>query len=1142
MEDLQRASSQNDPTTTLVSESDFNEIYTFYESEDDSPDEEPRSTQELIIEIPDALLVNPKACFEPFEPPQPAASEQEALDLLLPKRCKEDDFLELNLNDFVVYCDTTIYPNEMRSLNQLDAAPHSQCLYFDGTLSDGKESRYVRRVRIAALPIGNYGQESQSQTSDNIWIQSELNLDTDIYYKLQAPAAEYQRFHEPFLWVADLAKHFVDFLTAMYETNTRVSIQHFRRDFAVWLLAVYAPSDNYTEVSLWMLKYPGPDYRSAVNSNVTFLYKESVGAIGNKATQFHHIWDEILYFSKYKPEISNASDKSTVVTSYIYDCFHHLPFGSQLKVVKFGPNSENLRSQLLKQRESASPVFTNQNKATSEIRPGDTISTTHDTAESGSAWKREVTKHEDEDRWFALVQSISSGEDGQRIFEVIWYYRPLDTLCGLMKYPWANELFLSDHCSCMESSKIHEDEILGVHRVDFGGNPGTTMEYFCRQTYMTEEKFWVSVTQSHLNCPHTSEPCFSDCSIMHEPGDTVLVHLDKSSSICEPCEIVNINTYPGNALYSLRRLRRRREVDPSSPNSRLNELVYTKELTKAWMPRIVGRCHIRWFHSNDRIPTPYNRDGVGAFFFFTHQKELTAGGATFTPLAQAPSSLKQGPNIHDNSIPKMRGLDLFCGGGNFGRGLEEGGAVRMQWANDVDTTGLHTYMANASKPEQVSPFLGSIDEFQRRAIQGHFGHNVPKIGDVDFISGGSPCPGFSVLTNDRTTLQQRKNQSLVAAFASCVDVYRPKYGVLENVVGIIQKQTNRDQDVFSQLTCALVGMGYQARLFFLDALSCGSAQVRSRVFIVFAAPGWALPEAPLQTHSHPPTTRNVSIGKLPTGDAMAKRVMAKVTPFKYKTASQATAGLPKIYDGKPDICISFPDHRVVGHTNTQTMRKRVRLIPKFPLGMNFSQAWYGYSTEKIRAAGRGVLTSAERETFPPCKDRQQGGISPTGIKSNAYGRQHPHQPMPTVVTNASPGDAKQGRMIHWDETRCLTIMEAKRAQGFRDEEILLGPKQTQFKIVGNSVAREVSIALGAVIADAVLRSYAANSQSAVIEREGSDGATPRACDFQPHLSKDEITGSTSVSKDVPRSKRQILEERCTVEEREERQKRNRRNV
>lgn len=352
--------------------------------------------------------------------------------------------------------------------------------------------------------------------------------------------------------------------------------------------------------------------------------------------------------------------------------------------------------------------------------------------------------------------------------------------------------------------------------------------------------------------------------------------MQTASRVSEPCEVVSSHREEGKTTYRLRRLRRRREVDEAA-GAVPNELVYSELLTAACKQRILGRCHVRVFPAGAEIPTPYDWAGVSGFFM-THRRTAGAdGGERCEPLEAAPASLRQGPDPGLATV-KLRGLDLFCGGGNFGRGLEDGGGIEMRWANDYDSRAVHTFMANAAAPESVAPFVGSVDDLQRLAMQGRFSRAVPAMGNVDFVSGGSPCSGFSRLTNDKTTAQQRKNQSLVAAFASFVDLYRPKYGLLENVPSIVQKRASRDQDVLSQLICAVVSLGYKTRFFLLDASVCGSPQRRSRVFLAFAAPGLRLPGKPPVTHAHLPDTRAHSLGRLPTGEPMAERRHLRALP------------------------------------------------------------------------------------------------------------------------------------------------------------------------------------------------------------------------------------------------------------------------
>ncbi|KAF4469355.1 dna (cytosine-5-)-methyltransferase [Fusarium albosuccineum] len=1060
------------------------------------------------VEIPESLLLMPRSHYEPFEPGVLIVKEHMAVDDLF-EAAKQagqhmEDFVEFQLDDFAIYSDRSGYPGEMCSLHHLDTKSGYSDFLFDGKLSVGDMAFFVRRVRIKALPIDNYGTLSKHTVRDKIWVQSAFNSSREIYYRLNRPAKEYRRFFSPFLWVADLAKHFVDYLKVMGESGLDVTIFHFRTTFSSWLAKTHKKAPAFVA---WRQQFPSEDFRASVVANLAFLHKEAIGVLGHRETYKHTLWAETWEFRRYeqfpkkeekkarskkgreswgriespaessldggtedqaKPESKNAKDSPpTIVTKYMYECFYHMPFGDRLEAMPLSKSTRTLQNDLIRKRHlelpaplhnTAKSISTAGTQQIRDIQPGDTISTQRDDEESGSKWRRDISHgFHDVDRWLALVQRVHVDKRGRRSFDVIWYYRPVDTLCALMKYPWNNELFLSDHCSCGETAKIREDEVLGVHDVEFGGTSTTKAEFFCRQTYICAERKWITLEKDHLQCPHTRKaPKVPE----YQPGETWLVILDRDSGRSEPCEFVTSYEEDHRDIYRFRRLLRRRQVDPTATNARPNELIYTEHLVEVKKRRILDQCHVRFFKAGQEIPAPYDRDGVGGFFYITHQEITDAEMDTtsYVALEAFPTSLKQGFNPSE-PIQRLRGLDLFCGGGNFGRGLEDGGGIEMRWANDFNEKAMHTYMANTSTPGAVSPFLGSIDDLQRLAIDGQFSENVPKIGDVDFISGGSPCPGFSLLTNDKTTITQRKNQSLVAAFGSFIDLYRPRYGLLENVPGIVQRKANRDQDVFSQLICAIVGLGYQTHFFFLDASSCGSPQRRARVFLAFAAPGHRLPRRPHPTHSHPPHTNSFSLGNLPTGEPMVERLMPLATPFKFVSARTATADLPPVYDSKPDICVPYPDHRISLGV-TKQLRDKINLIPTQPWGMNFAQAWYGLDRKK---AGSGVLTASERLAFPPVTG---SSLSRSNPGSNAYGRQNPDRLIETVVTSQSPSDAKNGRTIHWKENRVLTIMEARRAQGFRDHEVLLGLPPDQYRIVGNSVAREVAVSLGAVFREA----------------------------------------------------------------------------
>ncbi|KAL7790179.1 hypothetical protein V8C43DRAFT_323194 [Trichoderma afarasin] len=1070
------------------------------------------SATPLSVDVPECVLVIPKSCYEDFQPPEdmPILSERKAIQALsLISAERGQSFSEIQLDGFAIYIDRDKFPEEMRSLHHLHTKIGHSSFYFDGIISTGDSKFYVRRVPVAAVPIGNYNSISKHTVRDNIWLQSPLSHKMSLFYKLGKPAKEYARFFYPFLWVADLAKHFVDFLCIMEENKRSVSIHHFRSTFAAWVKESHGRSPEFTE---WLNQHPSDDYRTSIAANIGFLHKETLGVLDHHKAYSHAIWAEIWEFESFKrnpPKIEMANPP-TIVTQYIYDCFKHLAFGDRLQVVPLSLKTKTLRNGLIRQRhlefpsklhQPTKPLSTAAKARIANIRPGDTISTLRDDAASGTLWKRELSEgFADVDRWFALVQSVHVNKKGMRTFDVIWYYQPVDTLCGLMKYPWNNELFLSDHCSCAETSKIEASEVLGVHDVDFWGTSTTTAELFCRQTYLQESRRWVTLDESHLQCCHTSSLPLESQSLKVKSGNTYLLHLDLKSSLSEPCEFMSLVRDGGRRVYQFRRLLRRHKVDPTARDARPNELIYSEQTCKVSRDQILGPCSVRFFRDGYKIPTPYDYDGTGNLFYITH-RQITADGVCI-PLKESPISLHQGSDPLQE-LQKLRGLDLFCGGGNFGRGLEDGGGIEMKWANDYDAKAIHTYMANVKKPENVHPFLGSIDDLQLAAIQGQFADNVPRIGDVDFVSGGSPCPGFSRLTNDKTTAAQRKNQSLVAAFASIVDLYRPKYGVLENVLGMIHKKESRDQDVFSQLICSLVGLGYQTQFFFLDASSCGSPQPRSRIFVVFAAPGLELPRKPVQTHSHPPKTRAIGIGWLPNGQHMATREMPAATPFKYVSTEEATADLPPIHDAKPDICIPYPDHRLTSSL-TKMMRARISVIPVRPWGMSFAQAWYGEDKAK---GGSGTMTAAERELFSGTSDEMDISKQPLSMQpqSTAYGRMFPNKLFNTITTRPTTNDAKNGRLLHWRENRIISVMEARRAQGFRDEDVLLGDPLVQYRIVGNSVARQVAVALGVKFREAWVTSLKRNRE---LERASSRGAE-EVDDF----TEDRVTFETIAMKD-----------------------------
>ncbi|KAI0598360.1 hypothetical protein F4775DRAFT_180955 [Biscogniauxia sp. FL1348] len=1080
----------------------------------------PSGGQPVIVSLPPSTLTQPRSRFQGFIPPAPVSKEPEALVALLqvvnPQQATEGH-IELDLHDFSIYIDSEVYPNELRPLHHLAIRQQADVFYFDGVVSCRDTKFYLERVAFRQLPVGNYG-SAEHTVGDQIWIRSQLNEDADleIYYKLGSPSVEYSRFYTPFLWIANLAKHVIDYCEYLKDKDRRASLHDFKSRFSTWILQQHSMSGAFEK---WHSANRGPDFRGAIVANIEYIWKEAHG-IDPKITSWHRIWKEIKTFDQYKPNLvaSQALSPSpgesesgttpssmrksrkqlvskTVVTPYIYNLFAHMNFGNMLEREDLSASAENRQPVFLRKNAPIKHATistvkkgdpnTNRDAFIQSIQPGDVISTNPDSEETGTRWKKETSKHyKGEHLWFGLVQRVRQSSKGKRSFDVIWLYQPMDTPCGIMKYPWENELFLSDNCTCHSGTgNIQGTQILSTHEVEWFGGPSTSAEFFVRQTYLADYSQWTTLKDEHFICGG-SAPKTGSYSI----GDAVLVHINAKELKLETCIVEGFIEEDMKQYARLRRLLRRREVDETAANAPANEVIFSQQLVEISPKRIARRCLVRAFRPGEPIPAPYNRGGTGNAFFLTHQEVYTdTDGVSFTPLtADCLNILRQSFNPTSSQTlrsQKLQGLDLFCGGGNFGRGLEEGGGVQMRWANDISSEAIHTYMANC-EPNTCTPYLGSVDDLLRRAMQGDA--KVPRPGEVHFISGGSPCPGFSLLTIDKTTDRQRKNQSLVASFASFIDVYRPYYGLLENVPQMVSAKKSRDACVFSQLVCAVVGLGYQLQIMRLDAWSFGAPQSRSRVFLCFSAPGFRMPRVPEPSHSHPPNMPLHGLGIMSCGRPINVREIVP-TPFKFVSAGEAVSDLPDIYDGQADYCVGYPDHRLsIGFT--APLRKQMRLIPTQPYGMNFSKAWYGYmevpppvpwpsmgqgkegekqkrkqerKSQKPKQQGR-VLTDSERELFPSTECRGER----TNKNSRGWGRVHPGDLFGTVATTCALTDARIGYSNHWQQHRPVTVLEVRRAQGFPDHEVLLGKPRNQYRIVGNSVARQVALALGLAIREA----------------------------------------------------------------------------
>ncbi|PWW80586.1 S-adenosyl-L-methionine-dependent methyltransferase [Tuber magnatum] len=918
----------------------------------------------------------------------------------------------------------------MTLLSNLNVHRGDNLLLFDGVLSDGAgESHYVEGVAFSLLSVGNYEKKESHDVSGSIWIQTPGAKENNTWYELKNPSDEYSEYWEAFVWLANLSKHAIDFMVEKGD----VVLLDFKSDFIDWLKVHHSESDAFQK---WHALYGKDDFRQAIAAHRDWLWNQVFN--GSTGLNKCRLWEEVRYLSVVDP-VREDMERKTVVTPWVHECFDHV-FGENLK--KVIPPPKNVGATLeavvipiasrMKRDKTGNILRT---KITS-VEPGTVVALERE----GTEWSEKTVV------WYAYVHGIDNESDLGPELRVIWLYAHEDTILAKGKYPHHNELFFSDHCNCNEKS-IHLSDLIGIVPVDLMVGPDESRkEFFIRQKYRTSDPAFMTLTKPDLvSC--TCGPgitCYEEARLNFQAGDTVMLGSKKQDrDSLDPVMIHAFNDEEG--MIAVRLFERKSRYDP---NSRPNEILWTPAVKPVGPEFIYRRCHVQFVSETDvqagKVPAPYGRDGTGDCFIMSAFIDTDRKIKPYTR-DSFPKYLREGYCIDSslpNDKPRMKGMDLFCGGGSFGRGLEEGGVIDMKWAVDIDVPAMATYRANL-RNQDTALYLGSVNNYMEDAIREKYSDLVPHPNEVDFISAGSPCQGFSNANQLRNNDTGLRNCSLVASVATAVDVFRPRYALLENVGGLASTRklsTGVEVNVFAQLVCCVVGMGYQIQQFTLDSWSFGSAQSRSRLFLSIAAPGASLPPRPTRSHDHGPVVRKRGLFTAPNGDKFGMREIEGPCPYNLITFKNGMRGLPNLGTGHVGACIPFPDHR---HSRTENNLTRTLIshVPKF--GQN--RTWRKALDTGVMPMLFGDKVVNKTKLAPHCR---------------SWSRLHEDGLCRTITTSLTPQCAFTGTWVHPMEDRLITVMEARRAQSFPDDEVLLGNNAQAFKIVGNSVARSVALAWG----------------------------------------------------------------------------------
>lgn len=172
-------------------------------------------------------------------------------------------------------------------------------------------------------------------------------------------------------------------------------------------------------------------------------------------------------------------------------------------------------------------------------------------------------------------------------------------------------------------------------------------------------------------------------------------------------------------------------------------------------------------------------------------------------------------------MTKLSVLDVFAGGGGFSEGFRLAG-YEVQTCLEVDQWAADTLRHNFPNANILQ---GDIRDFNT-----HSGIKQSVSRRPDVIIGGPPCQGFSVAGPAKDPKDPRN--TLFKNFADWVEALRPSVFVMENVQGLLNRKNAQGENVIDIIRARFKSIGYEVKVWKLNAAHFGVPQLRHRIFIV----------------------------------------------------------------------------------------------------------------------------------------------------------------------------------------------------------------------------------------------------------------------------------------------------------------------
>ncbi|XP_034947832.1 DNA (cytosine-5)-methyltransferase 1-like [Chelonus insularis] len=529
-----------------------------------------------------------------------------------------------------------------------------------------------------------------------------------------------------------------------------------------------------------------------------------------------------------------------------------------------------------------------------------------------------------------------------------------------------------------------------------------------------------------------------------------------------------------------------------TPKSDFNLLFWSDEECEIPFSAVMGRCEIIYRSSNESI----DEWSLGKFHKFYFNQSYNADEEKFhepsDEVRSIGSSILQNNKEKFTKVKPLKTLDIFSGCGGLSQGFSTCGIADVRWAIEKDSSAAKAFIKNHSNVEM---FEGDCNYLLKKIINNEK-VNFPKKGDIELLCGGPPCQGFSGLNRFNCNQYSYLKNTLLFTFLSYCDYFRPKFVVMENV----QNFALHHKGLMLKLAIyCFLQIGYQCTFAVLQAGNFGLPQARRRIILLAAAPGSTLPMYPEPLHVF--SKRSCQLDVVIDGRKYSPNFFWKDSaPYRTVCVRDAIGDLPKIRNGDNKMDISYENdaqshyqkkmrrNKICGDTIMDHICKKMsplvearieniptnagadwRDIPNIIVNLSDGSVTkkleYKYKDHLGRL--KGVCSCVIGEKCNP-DDRQENTLIPwclphTSHRHNGwagtYGRLDWDGFFGTTITNPEPL-GKQGRVLHPDQSRVVSIRECARSQGFPDNYCFHGSVIEKYRQIGNAVPPPLAEAIG----------------------------------------------------------------------------------